>query len=234
MKRGKSNRAALDTEDFRRPPTAQQAVLLQLRRWLLSGRLSPGDQIVQEALADDLGLSIVPVREALKTLESEGQVIYRPHRGFFVTELSLEELLEICDIRSRLEGMAVERGLEHVTDEDLRAMKEVLEQMAAAAEEASVVELTRLDREFHFTVYRRAGMPRLLRLISLLWDQSDPYRAMFFSDERHRRTDHDHHEQILAATASGDVQTLVRLLDEHRLRPVHELDHLLMTEPTRR
>ena len=74
--------------------TTQDVVLRALRKDLLTGQLGPGDQIVQESLADRYGVSRVPLREALKTLESEGQVVYYPHRGYFVAELSVDDLLE--------------------------------------------------------------------------------------------------------------------------------------------
>jgi len=87
-----------------RPPTAQEAVLAELRRFITTGRLRPGQQIVQDALAVQLGVSRVPLREALKILEGEGQVTYVAHRGYFVTELSLSDLLEVYRIREILEA----------------------------------------------------------------------------------------------------------------------------------
>jgi DNA-binding GntR family transcriptional regulator len=82
-----------------RPPTTQEAVLAELRRMIARGEIRPGAQIVQDALADELGVSRVPLREALKMLEGEGLVTYRPHHGYFVTELSLADLLEVYRIR---------------------------------------------------------------------------------------------------------------------------------------
>src|SRR5674476_1570791 len=82
------------SEVFRRPPTAQEAVLAELRRLITAGLLRPGQQIVQDALAVQFGVSRVPLREALKILEGEGQVTYVAHRGYFVTELSLSDLIE--------------------------------------------------------------------------------------------------------------------------------------------
>src|SRR5690606_32639587 len=85
-------RAAVTTSGFQKPPTAQQAVLAELRRFIASGSLRPGQQIRQDTLSAELGVSRVPLREALKILEGEGQVTYEAHRGYFVTELSLRDL----------------------------------------------------------------------------------------------------------------------------------------------
>ena len=90
-----------------RRQTAQDTVLAALRADILDGTLAPGDQIVQESLADRYGVSRVPLREALKTLESEGQVAYYPHRGYFVTELSVADLLEVYRLRALLEAEAI-------------------------------------------------------------------------------------------------------------------------------
>jgi DNA-binding GntR family transcriptional regulator len=211
------------TEGYRRPKTAQQAALEELRRWLLAGRLKPGDQLVQEVLAGELGVSVVPVREALKTMQSEGLLRYEPHRGFFVTELSRDELIELCEIRSVLEAMAVERGLPVVSAADLKRMDALADDMEVAERAGDVVGLIGLDREFHFTVFRAAGMPHLERIIALTWDQSDPYRATFFSDSDNRAVNNDEHRTILAAVHRRDTKDLIHLLDEHRMRPAQQL-----------
>ncbi|MCW5254139.1 MULTISPECIES: GntR family transcriptional regulator [unclassified Streptomyces] len=210
-----------------KPVTVHEAVLHELRKWLFSGRLTPGQPLRQEAIAEELGVSVVPVREALKTLETEGQVTYRPRRGFSVTYLGMDELIELCDIRCNLESLAVTRGLPNLTEEDLATMDRLLDEMAASAESGRMIELGRLDRRFHFLVFERAGMPQLLRLITQLWDKSDPYRAMFFSDDNLRRYDRKAHDEILAATRRRDAVELCALLDEHRRSALNKLGHLL-------
>ena len=95
---------------FRRPPTAQEAVLAELRRAIAAGELRPGEQVLQDALAERFGVSRVPLREALKILEGEGQVTYRPHRGYFVAELDLDDLREVYRIRDLLETEAIDVG----------------------------------------------------------------------------------------------------------------------------
>ncbi|MBL8582662.1 MAG: GntR family transcriptional regulator, partial [Rhizobiaceae bacterium] len=102
-----------------KPQTAQEAVLYELRRRIVSGEFEPGSQILQDALAEELGVSRVPVREALRTLEGEGQVSYEPHRGYFVVELDLNELVEIYRLRDLLEPEATAKAFPNITKEDL-------------------------------------------------------------------------------------------------------------------
>lgn len=211
---------------YERPPTAQQAALKEIRRWILSGRLKPGDQVVQDVVATELRVSVVPVREALKTLESEGLLVHAPHRGFFVTELSRDELLELCDVRSTLETMAVQKSVPQLTAADIDSMRGLIAAMEQADRDQDVVRMINLDRAFHFTVFDAAGMDQLKRIIAIAWDQSDPYRAVFFANPTNRVNDHKDHRKILAALRKRDTARVVLLLDEHRLRPLRQLESL--------
>lgn len=107
---------------FHKPSTAQEAVLAQLRRAIVSGELRPGEPIRQSALAERFGVSRVPLREALKILEGEGQVTYRPHRGYVVTELNMDDLLEVYRIRELLEGEAARRAVPRLSETDIATL----------------------------------------------------------------------------------------------------------------
>ena len=111
--------ANIVTDTFRRPPTAQEAVLTELRRAIVTGELRPGEQVRQDALAEQFGVSRVPLREALKILEGEGQVTYLPHRGYFVAELDVADLREVYRLRDLLETEAVRAAVPRLTDADV-------------------------------------------------------------------------------------------------------------------
>ena len=212
---------------FRRPPTAQEAVLAELRRSILEGDLAPGAQILQDRIAEQLGVSRVPVREALKMLEGEGQVSYAPHRGYFVTELDSAELMEVYQIRELLEAEAVTRALPFLGKDDYERMQEAVEDMEAAEDSGDIVALTAANRRFHFALIEPCGMQRLIRIIRQLWDSTDPYRSVYFGDERHRRVVRQEHRAILKAVRQRDADELVKLLTEHRHHAVESLRELL-------
>lgn len=214
----------MNAATFQRPTSTQRAVLEELRRWIHSGRLQPGQKVLQEDVATSLGTSVIPVREALKTLQSEGMLVHHPNRGFFVTKLDRDELLELCLIRSALESLAVEKALATLDDTVIAHMDELIAAMEDADKNEEVEELIRLDRAFHFTLYSASGSPQLLRLIEITWDQSDAYRSAFFVDPKNRTTTHHEHRQILEATSNRDVHGVKMLLDAHRLTPVQTLD----------
>jgi DNA-binding GntR family transcriptional regulator len=216
---------------FKRPPTAQEAVLAELRRAIVEGELAPGTQIVQEALAERLGLSRVPIREALKILEGEGQVSYSPHRGYFVTELDLDELLEVYRIRQLLETEAATVAVPRLSEEVLGRMGEAIGDMVRASSEGNIVAMTAANRRFHFAIIESSGMPRLTRLVRQLWDATDPYRSLYYAEEVNRKTVDREHREILAAARDRDVDRVVALLDEHRDHAIARLRQTLGGQP---
>ena len=213
--------------DPKRPPTAQEYVLGQLRQSIVARELEPGAPIRQDALADQLGTSRVPLREALKILEGEGLVTYHPHRGYFVAELSIADLVEVYRIRKLLESEAVSLAAKSLTDETLGALAAALARCERAGKSGDLTELTAANREFHFLIFDAAGMPRLLRLIRVLWDSTDAYRSLYYAEARSRKLVDTEHRQILAALRKRDGKSAVKLLDEHRQHAVDRLEQLL-------
>jgi DNA-binding GntR family transcriptional regulator len=214
------------SEVFRRPPTAQEAVLAELRRLITAGLLRPGQQIVQDALAVQFGVSRVPLREALKILEGEGQVTYVAHRGYFVTELSLSDLIEVYRIREILEAEAVSIAVPQMTAEDIHRLEGAERDVRAAAAIADVVAMTSANRRLHFAILDACALPRLVWLIRLLWDATEVYRSVYYNDAHNREMVDSEHRALVAAVRAGDATAALVVLTEHRehaiaaLRPV--------------
>jgi DNA-binding GntR family transcriptional regulator len=201
-------------------PTAAETVLQQLRVFLASGRLLPGQQLVQEDLAEDLGVSRVPIRESLKILEGEGHVTYHPNRGYFVTELSADDLIELYRIRQILEAEALAQAVVEVSDADIADIEKILEQVEQAAELGDVHALSEANRAFHFSIIELSGMNRLSRLIRQLWDASDIYRTVYFRDPVNRERIRSEHREIIDALKARDAQALIRAQNAHREQAV--------------
>jgi DNA-binding GntR family transcriptional regulator len=204
-------------------PTAAESVLHELRSALAAGRLLPGQQLVQEDLAADLGVSRVPIRESLKILEGEGHVTYHPNRGYFVTELSADDLIELYRIRQILEAEALAQAVLEVSDADIADIESILEQVEQAAESGDVERLTETNRAFHFAIIELSGMNRLSRLIRQLWDASDIYRTVYFRDPVNRERIHSEHQEIIDALKARDAQALIRAQSNHREHAVQAL-----------
>jgi len=204
-------------------PTAAETVLQQLRVFLASGRLLPGQQLVQEDLAEELGVSRVPIRESLKILEGEGHVTYHPNRGYFVTELSADDLIELYRIRQILEAEALAQAVVEVSDADIADIEKILEQVEQAAELGDVHALSEANRAFHFSIIELSGMNRLSRLIRQLWDASDIYRTVYFRDPVNRERVHSEHREIIDALKARDAQALIGAQNSHREQAVAAL-----------
>jgi DNA-binding GntR family transcriptional regulator len=210
-------------------PTAQESVLAALRDDIVSGRLKPGSQIVQDDLAREYGVSRVPLREALKILEGEGQVTYYPHRGYFVTELSVPDLLEVYRIRQLLEAEAITCAMAEMDDDDVSYISGLLDEVEAAADTTA---LTAANRAFHFAIFELASQPRLTRLIRVLWDATDAYRAVYFRESANRDRVFHEHRSMLAALERRDAPALIALQEEHRAHSVASVRRVLEGEST--
>lgn len=212
--------------------TAQDAVLASLRSDILTGTLEPGDQIVQEALAERYGVSRVPLREALKTLESEGQVAYYPHRGYFVAELSVADLLEVYRLRALLEAEAIRAAVPTLGDDDVEALADLVREVEAAAAQGDVIAMTAANRRFHFALFDAAGMPRLSRLLRQLWEATDAYRALYFQAPVNRDRVAAEHAAMIVALQARDAEALVDQHDRHRDNSVGAVRAVLETHRT--
>jgi DNA-binding GntR family transcriptional regulator len=207
--------------------TAQDAVLVALRSDILTGRLGPGDQIVQEVLAERYGVSRVPIREALKTLESEGQVVYHPHRGYFVAELSVADLLEVYRLRAILEAEAIRHAVPSLGNDDVDALAELLAEVDTAGGDGDVIAMTAANRRFHFAIFDASGLPRLSRILRQLWEATDAYRALYFQAAGNRDRVAREHAAMLVALRARDADALIRLHDEHREHSVGAVGAIL-------
>lgn len=195
----------------------------RLREDLLTRALLPGQQIVQETLAERYGVSRVPLREALKELEAEGLVTHAPHRGYFVTELSARDMEEVYFIRALLEAEAIRAACVRLSDADLDHIDGLRLLVEKALATADVEAIAAANRRFHFAIFEACAMPRLVRLLRTLWDATDAYRGIYFQDlDAHERIRHEHGAHLAAlrqrnCEAAVDTQRLHR---EHSVQQV--------------
>ncbi|MER7542611.1 GntR family transcriptional regulator [Actinomadura sp.] len=200
----------------KRPKTAQEAVFAEIRRAILAGRFSPGAQILPDQLAAEYGVSRVPVRDALRLLESEGLVSYAAYHGYQVTQLTEEELLELQRLREILEDEAVRAGAPKITDQVVAEMSDALAEMNRHERADDLASWGQAHRRFHFSLYGAAEMPSLTRILRQAWDASDLYRSRYLRTRPGRRGMSAGHDPILAAARARDTDTLLSLLAQHR------------------
>jgi DNA-binding GntR family transcriptional regulator len=179
--------------------TMAEAALERLREAIILGELTPGTPLRLEELADSLGTSISPVREAVRKLEALGLAEHIPHHGAKVTGLDVEELRELFTVRLALETLAVRRAAELFTAEDAVAARVQLEASEVARHDGDVREAVRAHTAFHFALYEAARSGWLLRLIRPAWDSCERYRPVLLEE-------------------TGDLQSRHATLDAHLLK----------------
>ena len=204
-------------------PTAQNRAAAALRAAILDGELRPGQRVNQEEWAARAGVSLIPVREALGALAGEGLVTYRPRRGYAVTELDLAGLEETYRLRRLLETDALRRGVPRVTPADLAALEAAADACSRAARQGDVAAQLAANRRFHARLHGLAGSAPLSRLIDLLWDSTEAYRALYYALEGEGEQADRAHRAILEAVAAGDADRTVALQDAHRDRALARL-----------
>ncbi|GGK33173.1 GntR family transcriptional regulator [Salinarimonas ramus] len=209
---------ALRTRDAAGPlgaRTIAARVAHELRRRILAGEIEAGVQLKQDALASELGVSRIPIREALVQLESEGLVRIAPHRGAVVSELSAAEVEELFDLRALIEPRLLARSAPRLTAEDFAALDAIL---AEYCEEMRTDDPSRwgaLNTRLHGLLYSRADQPRTEAIVATLLQSTDRYTRIdiAFADGR-ARAEADH-AALVALCRAGAVEEACALLARH-------------------
>ncbi|AKS34976.1 GntR family transcriptional regulator [Mycolicibacterium goodii] len=217
--------------DFVRPKTAQQAVAEVLRRDITSGKLAPGSWIVQESLAEQFGLSRIPIREALKTLEAEEYITYVPHSGYRVTKLGLDELLEVFRLRDILEAELIRDAMPAVTDDIVERMREQMEEMDRAAEKGDPIAVGLANRQFHFLTFETSTLARTRRIATQLWNTADAYRPLYAHLLDLTKVNSEH-ILLVDAFVARDAERAVAINHQHRLQAIGHLHTVFGGEET--
>jgi DNA-binding GntR family transcriptional regulator len=193
-----------------RPTTTVAWILENLRTAILQGNMPAHSLVRQDEIATTYGVSRMPVREAIRSLEAEGLVIVRPNRGSVVAPLDPDDAAEIFDIRASLEALALRRSIPNMDD----ARKQAAVDALAALEQAAPAESSDLHRDFHLSLYAGAG-GRLLRLIGQHIDAAERYLRLEATLVGTMDEDRYEHRALLDATLAGDVRGATRLIERH-------------------
>lgn len=201
--------------DRLRHRTVSAAVAESLRQRILDGTLAPGIQLRQDALAEEFGISRIPIREALLQLEASGLVKIIPHRGAVVAGLSVEEVEDIFQLRVELEPPLLALSAPRFSKADYRGLRALTDEYGAALEAGQVERWGELNRRFHLDLLRHAGRPRSLSIISgLLQDCDRPTRLQLSASGDVARADREH-TRIVALCEADRVSEAADLLRAH-------------------
>jgi DNA-binding GntR family transcriptional regulator len=197
-----------------RPTRVEDAVAV-LREEIVTGRLKPLTPLRLQDLAQRLDMSMMPVREALRSLEALGLVEHSPRRGARVSSFSVEDLYDTYEARLALETLAIQRAAERFTDEDERVARAHLEEHVDALLSKDTSRSRATHTAFHFALYSAAQSSWLLRLIRPLWENSERYRILSLASRGTIDMRREEHDRILAACVRGNPRAAARELHQH-------------------
>lgn len=206
-------------------PVASQRIADVLAERILDGTLAPGSRIKQDELADELATSRIPVREALRILETRGLVTLRANSGAWVMSLSLADLEMSYEIRERIEPLLLADSIPRLTDLHVDRMRSLQEEIAANDD---VERFLVLDRAFHETSYAGSEATQLAGMVRGLWDTTQPYRRAFVrrAGAQESWVIAAEHDLLLDAVSRRDVDIATRMLTVHiRRTRLALLDH---------
>lgn len=203
------------------------AVADEIRQLILSGEIADGSPLRQDALAEQMGTSRIPVREALSRLESEGLVASFPHRGYVVTGLSRSDIEELFDLRGMLEPELIRRAIPKMTRDDLAVAATILEEYNAALLTDDVDSWGDLNRRFHMALYAPSGRAKTLDIVRSLLVNADRYTRLVMTVGYGIGKAQEDHGGLLDLCQRGLVNQAVALTRDHIERTGTDLIEML-------
>ena len=193
-------------------------VFENLKQAIVRGDFSPGNRLVESRIAEAMGISRTPVREAIHKLEREGLIKKLPQGGFYVLNLTREEIEETFGIRSVLESYAARLAAIKHQEEELEPLEEKIEAFQYFLNRGEMETLLKVNTEFHSLLYAMSRSPKLIKMINDLQDQIYRFRRIILRIETMAKTSNDDHRQMLRAMKKRDAHRVETLVRQHILR----------------
>ena len=195
----------------------RDVVFETLRDAIITQVLKPGERLMEIQLADEMGVSRTPVREAIRMLELEGLVVMVPRKGAYVAGVSMKDIHEVYEVRSALEMLAVTLAAERITEEELDALeRQVLrESEEEQADDGDLDSIIYIDSSFHDIIYQAAHNQRLVQFINILQEQLQRFRAASLSKPGRSKTALEEHKKIVEALSERNGDLASKLARDH-------------------
>ena len=184
----------------------RDVVFNTLRQAILKGELKPGERLLEIALAERLGVSRTPIREAIRKLELEGLVLMIPRKGAEVAKISEKSLRDVLEVRRSLEELAIELACQRMTDEEIKQLGERQNDFKNAIHKGNAMNIAETDEAFHDVIYLGTGNDKLVQILNNLREQMYRYRVEYLKEEQTRNLLVSEHEELVKAIREGDVQ----------------------------
>lgn len=185
----------------------RDVVFNTLRQGILTGELKPGERLMEIHLADRLGVSRTPIREAIRMLELEGLVTMMPRRGAEVARISKQDIQDVLEVRLALDSLATRLACERISEKQKEELKASAEKFIEATATRDAVEIAHADVQFHDVILAASHNKRLVQMVNNLAERIYRYRLEYIKDETNHRGLIEEHERIMNSVLSGDVES---------------------------
>lgn len=209
----------------------RDVVFQTLRQAILTGEFAPGERLMEIALADRLGVSRTPVREAIRKLELEGLVIMIPRRGAEVARITEKDLRNVLEVRCALEELSASLACERITEEEKEELRVALDAFEKAVQKKDISDIVEKDIEFHDVIFNASKNDRLIQILNNLREQMYRYRMEYTKDKEYHNVLILEHREIYEAMKNQDKEKVMNALKEHIyhqelnvIRNIHEQD----------
>ena len=193
----------------------RDVVFNTLRQAILKGELIPGERLMEIQLAERLGVSRTPIREAIRKLELEGLVLMIPRKGAEVAKISEKNLRDVLEVRRSLEELAIELACQRMSDDEIRQLEEAQAAFQKAVESKDAMNIAETDEHYHDIIYFGTGNSRLVQILNNLREQMYRYRLEYIKDEDKRQILIVEHENILKAVKNRRAAEAKAAIREH-------------------
>jgi len=208
----------------------RDVVFESIRGAILSGTIKPGERLMEVQMAEKLGVSRTPIREAIRKLELEGLVIMVPRKGVYVADLSVKDITDVLEIRAALEGLAASLAATRVTSEDMEAIEKAVDGFNEAIEGEDFELIVERDMQFHASIFKATNNEKLIALINNLREQIQRFRVMILKNSSGLKGLSLEHREIADAIARKDTATAQTLATTHIVQAEYNI--LKMVENT--
>ncbi|OPY58687.1 MAG: putative HTH-type transcriptional regulator YdfH [Pelotomaculum sp. PtaU1.Bin035] len=193
----------------------RELVFESLREAIILGRLIPGERLMEVQLAEEMGVSRTPVREAIRKLELEGFVAMVPRKGAYVASITMKDIVDVFEVRAALEGMAAGLAAERITEEEMDQLERSLVHIVESNSGDDIDAVVQWDTTFHGLIYQSSRNQRLVQIITHLQEQIQRFRMTSLSQPGRTKGALDEHKKIVEAISDRNVELAQSLAREH-------------------
>ena len=193
----------------------REIVYEELKRQIMVGEIAPGTRMMEVELAEEMGVSRTPVREAIRKLEKEGLVTIEPRRGAYASDISAKDMVDILEVRQDLEGMAAGIAAQKITDEGRIELENIARKYKDSVDREDIEEIIKNDEAFHKYIVSLSGNKTLIKMVSQMQELALRFRYIYYEDFSRFKNQPSEHQAIVDAIAGGDVAGARKYAEEH-------------------